>query len=497
MTHPTKSMTTRLTTRPAVPAEETVTFPPGFLWGAATAAYQIEGAVDMDGRTPSIWDTFARVPGAIANGDHGDVACEHYHRMPDDVALMAELGLTSYRFSVAWPRIRPGGGEVNPQGLAFYDRLVDELLGHGIDPWLTLYHWDLPQALEDAGGWTNRDTAYRFVDLATAVYDVLGDRVPVWTTLNEPWCSAFLGYTAGVHAPGREEGAAGLIAAHHLLLGHGLVLDALGDRRGRDKVKWGLSLNFTVADPVADEPVHHEAARRIDGLHNRFFLEAVLRGQYPADVLRDTEHLGWQYVIRDGDLDLVAAPIDVLGVNYYHGDAVSGITLPAGNEQGTDHHGSPQRRGSSPFPTAEYVSVARRDLPRTAMGWEVQPDGLRRLLVRLQDEYLQADAAPTMYVTETGAAYVDHLVDGRVDDAERVAFLDSYLRAVHDAMASGADVGGVFAWSFLDNFEWAYGYDKRFGIVHVDYPTQQRTPKSSAHWFAEVARTNGLAGSLP
>ena len=475
---------------PATATTEAISFPPGFLWGAATASYQIEGAASEDGRSPSIWDTFARVPGAVANGDHGDVACDHYHRMPEDVALMAELGLTSYRFSVAWPRIRPGGGEVDPRGVAFYDRLVDELLGHGIDPWLTLYHWDLPQALEDAGGWTNRDTAYRFVDLATSVYDALGDRVPVWTTLNEPWCSAFLGYTAGVHAPGREEGAAGLVAAHHLLLGHGLVLDAL---KGKDDVRWGISLNCTVADPVSDEPVHVEAARRIDGLHNRFFLDAVLRGEYPADVLRDTAHLGWddrgwQHVIRDGDLDLIGAPIDALGVNYYHGDAVSGVTLAR-----TDHHGSPLRRGSSPFPTAEYVAVVPRGLPRTAMGWEVQPDGLRRLLVRIHEDY----APPPMYVTETGAAYADRVVDGRVDDPERLAFLDSYLRAVHDAMAEGVQMGGVFVWSFLDNFEWAYGYDKRFGIVYVDYDTQRRTPKSSALWYAQVARTGELPGSLP
>jgi len=477
--------------QPAVSAEDSVAFPPGFLWGAATAAYQIEGAAAEDGRRPSIWDTFSHTPGAVANGDHGDVACDHYHRMPDDVALMADLGLASYRFSISWPRVRPDGGAVNAAGLAFYDRLVDELLGHGIDPWLTLYHWDLPQAIEDRGGWTARETAYRFVDLATAVYDVLGDRVPTWTTLNEPWCSAFLGYSAGVHAPGRQEGAAGLVAAHHLLLGHGLVLDAL---HGRDStVRWGISLNCTVADPASDEPVHLDAARRIDGLHNRFFLDAVLKGRYPADVLSDTEHLtwrgqGWQHVVRDGDLALIGRPIDVLGVNYYHGDSVSGTP----RDEPTDHHGKPAR-GPSPFPAAEHVTVVPRDLPRTAMDWEVQPDGLRRLLVRIRDDYV----APPIYVTETGAAYVDRLVDGRVDDPERVEFLDSYLRAVNDAMAEGVDVGGVFVWSFLDNFEWAYGYDKRFGIVHVDYETQRRTPKTSAHWYSAVARTNELAGSLP
>ena len=482
-----------MTTQQLPLTTDRVSFPAGFVWGAATAAYQIEGAAAEDGRLPSIWDTFARVPGAVADGDHGDVACDHYHRMPEDVALMASLGLASYRFSVSWARVRPDGGAVNPQGLAFYDRLVDELLGHGIDPWLTLYHWDLPQALEDRGGWTDRDTAHRFVDYATSVYDALGDRVPVWTTLNEPWCSAFLGYSAGVHAPGREESAAGLVAAHHLLLGHGLVLDALrgpgreGDEL-KDGVKWGISLNLTVADPVADEPVHHEAARRIDALHNRFFLDAVLRGHYPTDLLRDTEHLGWQHVIHDGDLDLISTPIDVLGVNYYHGDAVSGITLPSA----TDHHGSPQRRGSSPFPTAEYVSVAPRDLPHTGMGWEVQPDGLRRLLVRLRDDY----APPPISITETGAAYADRLVDGRVDDPERVAFLDAYLRAVHAAMAEGVDVRGVFVWSLLDNFEWAYGYDKRFGLVHVDYDTLRRTPKASAHWYARLAASGELSGEL-
>jgi len=478
---------------PAVVAsrQADVAFPAGFVWGAATAGYQIEGAAAEDGRSPSIWDTFSHTPGAVANGDTGDTACDHYHRMPQDVDLMADLGLTSYRFSVSWPRVRPDAGAVNPRGLAFYDRLVDRLLERGIAPWITLYHWDLPQTLEDAGGWTNRETAYRFVDYATSVYDALGDRVPTWTTLNEPWCSAFLGYTAGVHAPGRREGAAGLVAAHHLLLAHGLTLDALrepGPRRGPEApVRWGISLNMTVADPVADEPVHREAARRIDGLHNRLFLDAVLRGRYPADVLRDTEHLGWQHVIQGGDLDVIGSPIDVLGVNYYHGDSVSGITLP----DATDHHGLPQR-GVSPFPAAEYVSVARRDLPRTAMDWEVDPEGLRRLLVRLRDDY----APPPIYVTETGAAYDDHVVDGRVDDVERVAFLDAYLRAVRGAMEEGVDVAGVFVWSLLDNFEWAYGYAKRFGIVYVDFATQQRIPKASAEWYSQVAASGGLPGSL-
>jgi beta-glucosidase len=475
------------TTQPTAAPSGALTFPPGFIWGAATAAYQIEGAVAEDGRTPSIWDTFSHTPGMVANGDHGDVACNHYHRMPEDVALMAELGLASYRFSVSWARVRPDGGAVNAAGLAFYDRLVDELLAHGIAPWLTLYHWDLPQALEDLGGWTSRDTAFRFAEYASSVYDALGDRVPTWTTLNEPWCSAFLGYTSGTHAPGRQEGAAGLVAAHHLLLGHGLALDGL---RGRDDVRWGISLNCTVADPVSDQPVHLDAARRIDGLHNRFFLDAVLRGHYPADVIDDTAHLGWYHAVHDGDLALIGAPLDVLGLNYYHGDAVSGTPSPA---PATNHHGVEAPRGVSPFPSAEHVTVVPRDLPRTAMDWEVQPEGLRRLLVRISQDY----SPPPIYVTETGAAYTDQLVDGRVHDPNRLAFLDSYLRAVHDAIAEGVDMGGLFVWSFLDNFEWAYGYDKRFGIVHVDYATQRRTPKSSALWYADVARSGQLPGSLP
>jgi beta-glucosidase len=282
-------------------------FPAHFVWGAATAAYQIEGAVAADGRTPSIWDTFSRVPGAVVDGDTGDIACDHYRLMPDDVVLMKELGLDSYRFSVAWPRVRPDGGAVNEAGLDFYRRLVDELLAADIQPWLTLYHWDLPQALEDAGGWTNRDTAHRFVDFAQSVYDAVGDRVPTITTLNEPWCSAFLGYTGGQHAPGRREGAAGLVAAHHLLLGHGLVVQSLREQGAAADL--GITLNFTVADPHdPDDPLDRDAARRVDGLHNRLFLDAVLRGEYPADVLADTADLAfagrpWHDVVRDGCRD--------------------------------------------------------------------------------------------------------------------------------------------------------------------------------------------------
>ena len=468
-----------------------LSFPDGFVWGAATAAYQVEGAVDADGRTPSIWDTFTRVPGAVVDGDTGDVACDHYRRMPDDVALMKELGLGSYRFSVAWPRVRPDGGPVNQAGLDFYRRLVDELLTAGISPWLTLYHWDLPQALEDAGGWTHRDTAHRFVDYALSVYDAVGDRVPTITTLNEPWCSAFLGHTGGQHAPGRQEGAAGLVAAHHLLLGHGLVVQALREQGATTDL--GITLNFTVADPHdPDDPVDRDAARRVDGLHNRLFLDAVLRGRYPADVLDDTADLTfagrpWQDAVRDGDLALIGSPIDVLGVNYYHGDAVSGRPHP----RPVDDVRHPVRTVESPFPGTATIEFPRRGLPLTGLGWEVQPEGLTRLLVRIRDEY----AAPPMYVTENGAAYADTVVDGRVDDPERRDYVEAHLRAVHAAMEQGVDVRGFYQWSLLDNFEWAYGYGQRFGIVYVDYATQERIPKTSARYYGTVASTGVVPGA--
>jgi beta-glucosidase len=473
-------------------------FPAGFLWGAATASYQIEGAVAEDGRTASIWDTFSRVPGAVVDGDTGDVACDHFHRMPQDVALMRELGLASYRFSVAWPRVRPDGGAVDQRGLDFYRRLVDELSDAGIRPWLTLYHWDLPQALEDAGGWTNRDTAYRFAEYAAAVHDAIGDRVPVWTTLNEPWCSAFLGYTGGQHAPGRQEGAAGLVAAHHLMLGHGLVVDAL--RRQGATNELGITLNFTVADPhdPTDE-LDRDAARRIDGLHNRVFLDPILRGEYPADLLADTGDLLWQgepwtAVVRDGDLGLISTPLDVLGVNYYKGDSVSGRPHPEIAGADGVH---PPRPTRTPFVGCEDVTFPSRGLPVTAMGWEVQPEGLTRLLTRLATDY----DVPPLYLTENGAAYVDvPAADGQVHDPERVAYLADHLRAVHAAIEQGVDVRGYFYWSLMDNFEWAYGYAKRFGIVYVDYETQERVPKDSARWYAGVAARNGLGpppGSVP
>lgn len=465
-----------------MPASTPRPFPADFLFGAATAAYQIEGAAHEDGRTDSIWDAFSRVPGAVVGGDSGDVACDHYHRYRDDVALMASLGLQTYRFSTSWARVCPDGGAVNPAGLDFYSRLVDELLGRGITPWLTLYHWDLPQALEEKGGWPNRDTAYRFLDYATAVHDALGDRVSSWTTLNEPWCASFLSYIGGEHAPGRQEPAAGLAAAHHLLLGHGLVVRELRERD--PQLALGITLNLTVADPVDPADAgDRDAARRIDGQFNRFFLDPIFRGAYPVDVLEDVAGNGFEAVVEPGDLAIISSPIDLLGVNYYHGELV-GARPPAGATMSTEAPSERPKR--SPFPAAEGVHWHLRDLPVTAMNWEVQPEGLTRLLRRIHDEYT-APAGVELAVTENGAAY-DDLVgpDGVVHDRERTAFLEAHLGAILDAIEDGVPVRGYFYWSLMDNFEWAWGYDKRFGIVRVDYDTQERTPKDSATAYARI-----------
>ncbi|MEU5723563.1 GH1 family beta-glucosidase [Micromonospora sp. NPDC047738] len=446
------------------------TLPPTFRWGVATSSYQIEGAVAEDGRTPSIWDTFCRVPGAVAGGDTGDVACDHYHRMPQDVGLIADLELDTYRFSVAWPRVQPGGrGPANPDGLAFYDRLVDELLGRGIDPWVTLYHWDLPQELEDAGGWPHRDTAYRFADYAELVFAELGDRVKTWTTLNEPWCSAMLGYAYGQHAPGRRDLGDGIAAAHHLLLGHGLAVRRLR-AAATGPIELGITVNLATADPATNNPADRDAARASDGLGNRLYLDPLFHGRYPADVVADLAAEGVRLPIEDGDLAVISSPIDVLGVNFYFGQLFSGVD-ERGRER--DDEGRPVRR------------VVRRDLPRTAMDWEIVPASFTDLLVRLSRDY----PGVPLVVTENGAAFDDRPdADGFVADDDRVAYLAEHLRAVARARQAGADVRGYFAWSLLDNFEWAYGYDKRFGIVRVDYDTQRRTPKRSAHWYRDTVR---------
>ncbi|MFF1383899.1 GH1 family beta-glucosidase [Arthrobacter sp. NPDC058288] len=466
-----------------------LSFPQDFLWGAATAAYQIEGAAHVDGRQDSIWDTFARLPGAVADGHNGDEACDHYRRYAEDVSLMKHLNMKAYRFSTSWARCMPDGVTPNSEGIRFYSRLVDELLAAGITPWLTLYHWDLPQSLEDNGGWTNRDTAYRFAEYAATMHAALGDRVRIWTTLNEPWCSAFLGYAAGIHAPGRQDPRAGLAAAHHLLLGHGLAAREL--RRLDPDATLGITLNLTVADPrdPASES-DRDAARRIDGQFNRIFLDPILKGEYPSDLLADVADLGLAERIQDGDLAIISTPLDLLGVNYYHGESVT--KDPAEHPDPAGAEVAAVRPVSSPFVAADGARSVPRGLPVTGMGWEVQPEGLRRLLNRLQLEYTGPAGIP-VFITENGAAYDDVPNEaGFVDDQDRIGFFAAHLRAVHDAMGDGVDVRGYLAWSFLDNFEWSFGYHQRFGLVRVDYRTQERIPKASALWYSSVAAENAV-----
>ncbi|MFJ9724690.1 GH1 family beta-glucosidase [Streptomyces sp. NPDC101209] len=462
------------TTAPHTTPAAGATFPPAFRWGAATAAYQIEGAANEDGRTPSIWDTFSRTPGKVRNGDTGDIAADHYHRMRDDVALMASLGLTDYRFSVSWPRVQPTGrGPASQKGLDFYRALADELLSRGIRPVLTLYHWDLPQELEDAGGWPERDTAYRFAEYAGLVAGALGDRVQTWTTLNEPWCAAFLGYADGVHAPGRTEPAAALRAAHHLNLGHGLAVGVLRDTVPTS-AEVSLTLNLAAVRPLTSSPADIDAARRIDALANRVFLDPVFHGRYPEDLLTDTADLtDWAFV-QDEDLRVISRPLDSLGINYYSPTVVAAGSHPL----------------PSPWPAAQdHVRFVPAPGPRTAMDWPVDAGGLYELLTRLRDELPHTP----VLVTENGAAYDDYVdPSGAVHDPERITYLREHLEAVHRAMEAGADVRGYFLWSLLDNFEWAYGYGKRFGMVHVDYATQRRTPKDSALWYAQVVASGGL-----
>jgi beta-glucosidase len=445
----------------AAAAVDLAAFPPDFAWGTATAAYQIEGAHDADGRTDSIWDTFSHTPGRVVGGDNGDVAVDHYRRWREDVALMADLGIANYRFSASWPRVQPGGrGPANQRGLDFYRRLVDELLSRGITPWLTLYHWDLPQELEDAGGWPSRDTAYRFAEYAELVFDALHDRVGHWTTLNEPWCSAFLGYAAGMHAPGRVDAPGSVAAAHHLLLGHGLAIQAMRST-GRDR-QLGITLNLYPVTPLSEAAGDVEAARRIDGLQNRLFLQPLFGDGYPADVRADLAGVTDFGFVRDDDLATIATPLDLLGINYYTRHVV----------------------GQGPYPGTQLAGFAGRDLPQTAMGWEVDGDGLA--------EVLQTAARFTdlpLYVMENGAAYDDEIdPDGQVHDERRIGYLHDHIAACAKAIRAGVRLRGYFVWSLLDNFEWARGYGKRFGLVHVDRDSQRRRPKDSAFWYADLMR---------
>jgi len=441
-----------------------------FLLGAATAAYQVEGGVREGGRGDSIWDDFCRLPGAVADGDSGDVACDHYRRWRSDLDLMAALGLESYRFSIAWPRVQPEGrGRLNARGVAFYRRLAEGLLERGIEPVATLYHWDLPSARQDAGGWAVRDTAERFAEYAALMADRLGDVVTQWITHNEPWVVAFLGHAEGVKAPGIRDWVTALRVSHHLLLSHGLAVRAL---RGGD-AQVGITLNLAPVHPASASAEDAAAATRLDGHLNRWFLDPVLRGSYPRDMVELFERCyGPLDVVRDGDLDVIAAPIDFLGVNYY----------------------MPKRVRDEPRRAPLGLVETGPRPPVTAMGWEVDADGLHALLLRLRRDYGDIP----VYITENGAAFDGEVVvDGMVDDPERVAYLRDHLAAVERAVEDGVDVRRYYAWSLLDNFEWEHGYSKRFGIVHVDYTTQRRIPKRSGLWYRDyiAAQRIGSASS--
>jgi beta-glucosidase len=433
-------------------------FPPGFAWGAATASYQIEGSTRADGRGASIWDTFSHTAGRTANGETGDVACDHYRRWREDVDLIADLGLRAYRFSVAWPRVQPDAdARVNERGLDFYERLVDALLERGIEPYVTLYHWDLPHALEELGGWRNREIVGRFAEYASIVGRRLGDRVRHWLTLNEPQVFSVVGHAQGRHAPGLRDWRAALRVAHHAHLAHGAAADAL--RREMADARIGLALNLVRYEPASDDPEDVAAADRVDGTSNRWFLDPLFGRGYPADVAAMFGDL-----LEGLDLDAVGSlkVPDLLGVNYYTRELVR----PAADES------DPAR-----------AAIVRPDLPRTTMGWEPYPDGLRLTLERLHHEYAPA----SIMITENGAAYSDAVAaDGAVADPDRTAYLASHVAAVADARDAGVPVDGYFVWSLLDNYEWAEGYAQRFGIVRVDFETQRRTIKQSGRWYRDL-----------
>ena len=446
---------------------EPLCFPSDFVWGAATSAFQIEGATAEGGRGESIWDRFCRTPGRIANGDTGDVACDHFHRFREDVVLLAELGIPAYRFYIAWPRILPDGrGRINPQGLDFYGRLVDELLRRDITPYCTLYHWDLPQILQDQGGWSNRDTAGAFVEYADIVTRTLGDRVKHWFTHNEPWCVAMMGYARGEHAPGLRNGSAALVAAHHLLLSHGCSVPVV--RANSPEAHVGIVLNLTPAYPASDHEPDRQAARRFDGGFNRWFLDPLHGRGYPEDMVAAYHQRGWlpegpPPFVRPGDLGTIAVPCDFLAVNYYTRAILrGGPEMECGGEPAT----------LPPPANAEC----------TDMGWEIFPEGLRDLLVRVHQDYRPA----RLLIAENGCSYTDAPgPDGRIRDERRIRYLRDHLAQAQLAMTRGVPLQGYFTWSLLDNFEWQFGYDQRFGLVGVDPATGRRHPKDSARWFRD------------
>ena len=432
-------------------------FPPHFVWGVATSSFQIEGAAHEDGKGESIWDAFCKQPGAIADASNGEVACDHFHRLEEDLDLIASLGVNAYRFSIAWPRVRPDGhGEFNPQGLDFYDRLVDGLKARGIQAWATLNHWDLPQGLQDLGGWNSRDTVHRFVEYARHVNARLGDRLDGLTTHNEPWVVATLGHDKGIFAPGIKSRKIAAQVSHHLLLSHGLALQAL--RADGAKSQLGIVLNLASTVPATAMPADIAAAQLADSHGRRWYADPLFKGEYPADALAD---LGADApVVEAGDMAAIAQPMDYLGVNYY----TRSVVAASGEDWAAD----------------------KRGLPVSDMGWEIYPQGLTDLLVLLKNDYA---ALPPVYITENGGAFKDdRIASGRVQDDDRIDYLRTHIGAVASAMQQGVPMAGYMVWSLMDNFEWASGYLKRFGIVHVDYDTQVRTPKASAEWYRSFLR---------
>ncbi|MCA0350928.1 MAG: beta-glucosidase [Chloroflexi bacterium] len=448
-------------------------FPADFIWGTATSSYQIEGAVHEDGRGESIWDRFSHTPGKTKFGQTGDIACDHYHRYPEDLDLMRELGLASYRFSIAWPRLFPEGkGKINQAGLDFYKRIIEGLHQRHLTPMATLYHWDLPQALQDKGGWMNRDTALRFAEYAEAMYRQLGTSVPFWITHNEPWVAAFVGHFQGRHAPGIKDLPSAVKASHHLLYSHGLATQLFRESKLAGQI--GITLNLTPAYPTHDTPDDHAAAWRNDGYGNRWFLDPIFRGSYPADTVEwfNQHHQIEMDYVQTGDLAVIQQPIDFLGINYYFPNRIS-----AADE-------------------SKFLALVNSSaIGETSFrGWEVVPAAFADLLKRVQRDY----GNTPIYITENGSAFADlkRAADGSVNDGDRMSYLHTHLEAVADAIAAGVPVKGYYAWSMLDNYEWAEGYDERFGIIEVDFATQKRTPKRTARWYQQIVANNGLP-SLP
>ena len=447
-----------------------IRFPKDFVWGVATSSYQIEGAAQTDGRGESIWDRFCATPGKIADATNGDIACDHYNRWADDLDLMKRLNMQAYRFSIAWPRILPAGsGRIETAGLDFYERLVDGMLARGITPWATLYHWDLPQVLQEKGGWTHRDTAKAFAEYTDVVSRRLGDRVKHWITHNEPWCASVLGHLTGEHAPGLKDPQAHLSSSHHILLSHGMAVPIL--RENAKGAQVGITLNLVHPEPASESDADAAATTRFDAWFNRWYLDPIAGRGYPTDLrgayLTENYIDDWSFV-RPGDMQTIAAPNDFLGINFYSRGIIRSDKIP-------EEKNAPR--------TLNPVDNV------TDMGWEVYPDSLRALLERVEADY----DFPALYITENGAAYATGPdQSGRVADVKRQAYLNGHIRACHAAIENGVPLHGYFAWSFMDNFEWAFGYEKRFGLVHVDYDTQERTAKDSALWYAKLIAEGGL-----